>query len=163
MRHQHKKYRKRYGSPSPTRTGPIKNRTFIDDRPKIVEEKKRVGDWEIDTIIGKNRKQSIVTIVERVSKKTVCKKITSKKAELTKQATINGLKPFADLVLTITGNNGVELAEHAEISEALNAKFYFAHPYSSWERCLNENTKGLIRQYLKKGSDFTVLPMMSLI
>lgn len=153
MRHQHKKYRKRYGSPA--KTGPIKNRIFIDDRPKIVEEKKRIGDWKIDTIIGKNRKHSIVTIVERVSKKTVCKKISSKKAALTKQAIIDGLKPFADLVLTITGDNGIEFAEHEAISEALNAKFYFAHPYSSWERGLNENTNGLIRQYFKKSSDFS--------
>jgi IS30 family transposase len=122
-----------------------------------VDEKSRIGDWEIDTIIGKDRKQSIVTIVERVSKKTVCKKITSKKAELAKQATIDGLKPFADLVLTITGDNGVEFAEHEAISAVLNAQFYFAHPYSSWERGLNENTNGLIRQYFKKGSDFSVI------
>lgn len=68
LRHQHKKYRKRYGSPE--RTGQLKNRRFIDERPKVVDEKSRIGDWEIDTI-GKNRKQAIVTLVERVSKKTV--------------------------------------------------------------------------------------------
>ena len=73
LRHQNKKYRKRYGSPK--RQGPIKNRRFIDDRPAMVDEKGRVGDWEIDTIIGKNRKQAIVTIVERVSKKAVLKKV----------------------------------------------------------------------------------------
>lgn len=83
LRHQHKKYRKRYGSPA--RTGPIKNRVFIGDRPKIVDEKKRIGDWEIDTIIGKNQKQAIVTIVERFSKKTICKKIASKHASITKK------------------------------------------------------------------------------
>lgn len=80
MRHQNKKYRKRYGSPK--RQDPIKNRRFIDDRPSIVADKKRIGDWEIDTIIGKARKQAIVTIVERVSKKTVLKKVRSKTAEL---------------------------------------------------------------------------------
>lgn len=62
------------------RQGPIKNRRFIDDRPAIVDDKKRVGDWEIDTIIGKERKQAIVTIVERVSKKTVLKKVRAKTA-----------------------------------------------------------------------------------
>ena len=153
LRHQHKKYRKRYGSPA--RASPIKNRVFIDKRPAIVNEKSRIGDWEIDTIIGKNRRQAIVTIVERLSKKMVCKKMPSRKAEITKEATINALKPFANKVLTITGDNGVEFAGHEAISKALDAKFYFAHPYFSWERGLNENTNGLIRQYVKKGSDFT--------
>lgn len=153
LRHQHKKYRKRYGSP--VRNGPIKNRVFIDERPKVVNEKSRIGDWEIDTIIGGDRKQAIVTVVERFSKKTICKKITNRKAKLAKEATINALEPFSHLVLTITGDNGVEFAEHEEISKVLNTQFYFAHPYASWERGLNENTNGLIRQYLRKGADFS--------
>jgi len=152
LRHQHKKYRKRYGSPK--RQGPIKNRIFIDDRPSIVNEKKRIGDWEIDTIIGKNHQQAIVTIVERVSKKAVLKKVSAKTAQLVSDATITGLKRFSDCVLTITGDNGSEFAHHQKISESLGTDFYFAHPYASWERGLNENTNGLIRQYLKKGADF---------
>ncbi|MCC5014859.1 MULTISPECIES: IS30 family transposase [unclassified Legionella] len=152
LRHQSKKYRKRYGSPK--RNSPIKNRIFIDDRPKIVDSKTRVGDWEIDTIIGKNRKEAIITLVERVSKMTLCKKINSRKAAVTRDATISILKPFDTRVFTITGDNGVEFAEHEAISQNLAAQFYFAHPYASWERGLNENTNGLIRQYLKKGSDF---------
>jgi IS30 family transposase len=153
LRHQHKKYRKRYGSPK--RQGPIKNRRFIDYRPAIVDDKKRIGDWEIDTIIGKNRKQAIVTIVERVSKLTIIKKVDKKTAELVTQATIAGLIPISNAVLTITADNGSEFAYHDRICNELKADFYFAHPYSSWERGLNENTNGLIRQYLKKGSDFT--------
>jgi IS30 family transposase len=153
LRHQRKKYRKRYGSPA--RNGPIKDRVFIDERPKIVDEKSRIGDWEIDTIIGKGKTQAIITVVERRSKKLVCAKIPAKKAHLTKEATINALAPFTHSVLTITGDNGVEFAEHRAISKALNAQFYFAHPYSSWERGLNENTNGLVRQYFKKGSDFS--------
>lgn len=105
LRHQNKKYRKRYGSLK--RSGPIKNRVFIDERPKIVDEKRRIGDWEIDTIIGKNRKQAIVTMVERVSKLTICKKVPSKHAQLVKDAIIRGLKPFVSSVLTITGDNVV--------------------------------------------------------
>lgn len=155
LRHQHKKYRKRYGSPA--RTGPIKNRVFIDERPRIVDEKRRIGDWEIDTIIGKGRKQAIVTIVERFSKKMICAKIPCRKANVTRDAIINSLLPVSDFVLTITGDNGIEFAEHTAISKALKADFYFAHPYSSWERGLNENTNGLIRQYLKKGSDFNYI------
>ncbi len=152
LRHQNKKYRKRYGSPK--RQCPIKNRRFIDARPHIVDEKGRIGDWEIDTIIGKNRKEAIVTVVKRVSKKMVAKKINQKTAEQVTSATISGLESFAGNVLTITGDNGSEFAYHEQISEALRADFYFAHPYSSWERGLNEDTNGLIRQYLKKGSSF---------
>lgn len=152
LRHQHKKYRKRYGSPK--RQGPIKNRRFIDERPIIVDEKTRIGDWEIDTIIGKDRKQAIVSIVERYSKKTVLAKVHVKTAEVVSSSIINCLQPFSDRVLTITSDNGSEFAHHEKISSVLNADFYFAHPYSSWERGLNENTNGLVRQYLKKGSDF---------
>ena len=79
LRHQNKKYRKRYGSPK--RIGPIKNQRFIDERPKVVDEKTRIGDWEIDTIIGKQRKQAVVSIVERYSKKTILKKVIRKTAK----------------------------------------------------------------------------------
>lgn len=153
LRHQHKKYRKRYGSPE--RLGPIKNRRFIDERPIIVDNKTRIGDWEIDTIIGKNRKSAIVSIVERLSKLAVLKKVTTKTAELVAQATISGLKPISKYVLTVTGDNGAEFAQHEKISKELGTDFYFAHPYSSWERGLNENTNGLVRQYLCKGTDFS--------
>lgn len=156
LRHQNKKYRKRYGSPK--RQGPIKNRRFIDERPSEINDKRRLGDWwEIDTIIGKQQKQAIVTIVERVSKKTILKKVNSKTARLVANATIDGLFDISELVLSITSDNGSEFAWHEQISEKLNAEFYFSHPYSSWERGLNENTNGLIRQYLQKGSSFSVL------
>lgn len=153
LRHQNKKYRKRYGSPK--RQGPIKNRRFIDDRPVIVNEKKRIGDWEIDTIIGKQQKQAVVSIVERVSKKTILKKVETKTAAKVSEATIAGLRACSGAVFTITADNGSEFAYHENISKELNTDFYFAHPYSSWERGLNENTNGLVRQYLKKGSSFT--------
>ncbi len=153
LRHQNKKYRKRYGSPK--RQGPIKNRRFIEERPEIVTKKERIGDWEIDTIIGNQHNQAIVSIVERVSKKTVLAKVRKKTAEDVSQSTIGKLKPFVEKVFTITGDNGSEFAYHENISKALEADFYFAHPYSSWERGLNENTNGLVRQYLKKGSNFS--------
>lgn len=161
LRHQNKKYRKRYGSPK--RNGPIRNRRFIDERPVIVDDKHRIGDWEIDTIIGKDRKQAIVSIVERVSKKTVLRKVKAKTAELVTKATISVLKPYSDRVLTITGDNGSEFAYHEKIADKLEADFYFAHPYSSWERGLNENTNGLVRQYLKKGSDFSSITNTDLL
>jgi len=122
LRHQNKKYRKRYGSPR--YKGPIKNRCFIDDRPAIVDDKSRVGDWEIDTIIGKNRKQAVVSIIKRKSKKTILKKVKRKTAALVSKATIAGLKPLVDFALTITGDNGSEFAHH-ENKQSIEGRLLF--------------------------------------
>lgn len=127
-----------------------------------MNEKTRIGDWEIDTIVGKGHQQAIVTIVERFSKYTVMKKLENKNALLTEKAVIELLEPHQNKVCTITADNGTEFANHKKISKALNINFYFAHPYSSWERGLNENTNGLIRQYVKKGSEFTQINDKSL-
>lgn len=150
LRHQNKKYRKRYGSNH--KRGPIKNRIFIDQRPAVVNAKERLGDWEIDTIIGKDRKEAVVSIVERKSKFTILRKVNNKTAQMVTDATINGLKKYKRLVYTITADNGSEFAYHELISKELNADFYFARPYASWERGLNENTNGLVRQFIKKGA-----------
>ena len=157
LRRSLKKKKKRYGSKD--RRGQIRNRIFIDDRPKIVDEKSRIGDWEIDTVIGKNHKGALVTIVERKTKFTVIAKVKNKTAEEVTNATIALLLPFKEKVLTITADNGKEFAYHDKVAEALQANFYFAHPYHSWERGLNENTNGLIRQYVPKKHDFTTLTL----
>ena len=134
--------------------GCIKNRVSIDERPDIVDEKTRVGDWEIDLVIGKGHSGALVTIVERKMKFTVSKRINDKSAETVTLAAIALLKPFKDAVLTITADNGKEFAYHERIAKALDAKVYFADPYSSWQRGLNENTNGLLRQYWPKLTDF---------
>jgi IS30 family transposase len=152
LRHQGKKYNKRRNGKS-TR-GQIKNRVSIDDRPQVVDDKSRIGDWEIDTVIGKGHSGALVTIVERVTKLTVSSRVNSKSAADVTEATIALLKPFEDVVHTITADNGKEFAYHEEISKALSTEVYFAHPYSSWERGLNENTNGLLRQYFPKNTDF---------
>jgi len=151
LRRQGKKYDKRRNGKS-TR-GQICNRVSIDDRPSLVGEKSRIGDWEIDTMIGKGHSGALVTIVERVTKFTVSAQVNSKKAVDVTRATIALLKPFKEAVHTITADNGKEFAHHEKISKALSADVYFAHPYSSWERGLNENTNGLLRQYFPKGTD----------
>jgi IS30 family transposase len=148
-----KQRRKRYGSYN--RRGQIIDRVSIDDRPAIVERRSRMGDWELDTIIGKNHQQAIVSLSERKSRFTLIHKVERKTAQCVSRAIIKLLKPFSDQVITLTSDNGKEFAEHKKIANKLNAKFYFAHPYASWERGLNENTNGLIRQYFPKGSDFT--------
>lgn len=153
LRNKGKRYRSR-GNKKDVR-GKIKNATSIDQRPKIVEEKSRIGDWEIDTVIGKNHKQALVTIVDRKTKLTLIKKVPDKTEKSVTAATIELLKPYKEYVLTITADNGKEFAGHEKVAKALNCEYYFAHPYSSWERGLNENTNGLIRQFFPKGSSFT--------
>jgi len=120
----------------------------------VVDQKSRIGDWEIDTIVGKNHKQVIVTIVERKSKFTAMKKVENKTAELVAAASIELLLPYKEWVFTITADRGKEFAYHKQVAKALECGYYFAHPYSSWERGLNENTNGLIHQFFPKGSRF---------
>ena len=157
--HQHlrcqKQRRKRYGTYN--RRGQLIDRVSIDERPAIVDRRSRIGDWELDTIIGKNHQQAIVSLTERKSRFTLIKKVERKTAQCVSDAIIELLSPFVDHVHTLTSDNGKEFADHKNIADKLNADFYFAHPYASWERGLNENTNGLIRQYFPKGSDFTTI------
>jgi len=148
LRHS-KPYKKRTGKPDAR--GQIIGRKSIDQRPSIVDQKCRLGDWEADTVIGKGHKGVLVTLAERVSKKTLIAKVNSKHADVVTAAIIRLLKSEKNYLHTITYDNGKEFAYHDEISDALNIEGYFAHPYHSWERGLNENHNGLIRQYLPKG------------
>ena len=119
-----------------------------------MDDKSRLGDWEIDTVIGKNHKGVLITIVERLSKYTLIKKVANKTAAAVTAGIISLMKDFKHKVLTITSDNGKEFAYHRQISKALKTGFYFANPYHSWERGLNENTNGLIRQYFPKKTSF---------
>ncbi len=139
-----KPYRKRYAS-GQERRGVIKNRISIDERPEIVDEKSRIGDWEGDTVIGKNHKGGLVTLAERKSRYVLAGHIRSKHAEGVREVITGLLAPYEDKCHTITFDNGKEFAEHEKIAAALKADIYFAHPYHSWERGLNENSNGLLR------------------
>jgi len=152
LRCSSKKRRKRYGGRD--RRGQIPERVSIEERPEIVETKKRMGDWEVDTIIGKNHQCALVTAVERKTKFTCIGKVERKSSEEVTNALIKMLAPFKEHVHTITVDNGKEFAGHKQIAKALEANVYFAHPYCSWERGLNENTNGLIRQYFPKKQTF---------
>jgi IS30 family transposase len=147
--------RKRYGSYD--RRGQIKDRVSIEERPAVVERRSRIGDWEADTVIGRPGGAVLVTLVERKTRHSVFVLAPDKSAEAVKEAIVNALQPLAAQVKTITYDNGKEFAYHTAVAEALDAKGYFAHPYHSWERGLNENTNGLIRQYLPKGMSFDSL------
>jgi len=152
LRRNGRKYRKR-GAAKDTR-GIIKDRVDISQRPAIVDKKTRIGDMEIDTIIGQNHKGAILTINDRVSGFVFIEKLNGKDAMELANKAIETLSPFKEFIHTITGDNGKEFAEHKKISSDLELNFYFAKPYHSWERGANENTNGLIRQYIPKKTDF---------
>ncbi len=146
-----KSHRKTYGKPD--YRGKIPNRVSIEHRPEIVDKKERYGDWEADTIVGKKHQGAVLTLVERKSYFTLMAKLDRSLAESTKQKLINRLAPYKAHVHTITSDNGHEFAEHQQIAQKLEAQFYFTHPYSAWEKAINENTNGLIRQYLPKSEN----------
>jgi IS30 family transposase len=143
--------RKRYAS-GHDRRGVLKNRIGIEHRPAVVELKNRIGDWEGDTVIGKGHKGALVTLVERKSRYTLAHSLPSKHSAGVTQAIIDLLRPHKKVCKTLTFDNGKEFAQHEFIADCLNAKVYFAHPYCSWERGLNENTNGLLRQFFPKKS-----------
>jgi len=145
-----KKRRKRYGSYE--KRGQIPNRVWIDERPQTVEDRNRLGDWEADTIIGKGRKGAIVTLVDRKRRFLRMGLVARRTKDAVADTIISLLAGLP--VHTITCDNGKEFADHEEIALALDAEVYFAHPYSSWERGTNENTNGLIRQYIPKDTKF---------
>ena len=143
-----KQRKKRYGSAD--KRGQLKNRVSIDERPVVVDRRNRIGDWEIDTVIGRQGGAVLVTAAERKTRLSVVALSTDKTAKSVKDALVEALTPFVTDIKTLTYDNGKEFALHETIAEELQAKGYFAHPYHSWERGLNENMNGLIRQYAPK-------------
>ena len=154
LRHKQKPYRKRYGSASTNSAKGIPDRVDIDERPEIINNRQRVGDWEGDTVIGAKHKGAIVTLDERVSKLRLALPMVGKLALDTKEAIIELLEPIKPFVKSITFDNGKEFAKHKDIANSLECDTYFAKPYHSWERGQNENANGLLRQYFPKGMSF---------
>ena len=137
--------------------GVIPGRVDIAERPAVVESKRRVGDWELDTIIGARHRGALVSMVDRCSKFTFLRGVERKTSSAVGGAILACLRPASALAHTLTADNGKEFAGHREVAAGLSAGFYFATPYHSWERGLNEHTNGLVRQYLPKATDFTDL------
>ena len=155
LRHTAKKYNRRKGKTSGR--GLIPGRVDIAERPAIVAEKSRIGDWEGDAIIGRSLKGAILTHVDRTSKYTKLAILPDRSAVSVQKACDASLLSIAHKIETITYDNGKEFAGHVQIAAKLGARIYFAKPYHSWERGLNEHTNGLVRQYFPKGSDFSTL------
>jgi len=112
-----------------------------------VNSRQRLGDWEMDTVIGKGQQRAIVTLTERKSRLALIRKVDQRTAQAVKDAILVLLQPLMAQTHTLTSDNGKEFALHQQIAEQLKATFFFSHPYSAWERGTNENTNGLLRQH----------------
>lgn len=156
LRVAHKARRKPYGKPS--QRGQIPNRVSIEERPAAVEERDRLGDWEGDTVVGKGRTGHVLTNVDRASRYLVARTLERPTAQAVSDALYDAMRRMPpEKRRTQTFDNGREFARHETIADRLRVSVYFAHPYSSWERGTNENTNGLLRQYLPKSRDFSTL------
>lgn len=151
-----KPYRKRYGS-GRERRGRIPGRIGIEQRPLEVESRDRIGHWEADTVQGRRRSGALLSLVERRSRLTRLAKLPRASASAVRQGVRRRLKPIAHAVDSLTADNGREFAFHRRIAADLDADFYFADPYAAWQRGTNENTNGLVRQYLPQSRDMTTL------
>jgi IS30 family transposase len=139
----------------PETRGQLKDCRTIVGRPQVVNSKGRYGDWEGDTIVSPGRRSGLTTMVERKSQYLRVRKTNSLKSRDTMRAANSSLKDLPDKLLrTITLDNGKEFAEHHRLTDRLGADVYFAQPYASYQRGLNENTNGLLRQFFPKGTDF---------
>lgn len=155
LRTQGKRYRKRGAAKD--KRGVIPDKVSIEHRPKIVDDRTRIGDIEIDLIIGKNHKKAILTANDRVTGKAKMALLESKSAEQTTQKVVEILSEWKSFIKTITSDNGKEFSKHKEIAKALGIDYFFARPYHSWERGANENLNGLVRQYFPKTYDFNLI------
>lgn len=148
-----KKRRKRYGS-GRQRRGHIPNRTPISERPAVVDERTRLGDWEGDLVIGHGHSGALVTLTERRSQVVMIGKVAGKSAAPVRSVLSDMLKKVKSVSHTLTLDNGKEFAQHERLAKDTGIKTYFADPYASWQRGLNEQINGLIRQYLPKQRRF---------
>ena len=152
MRHMSKLWRKRRGSPA-TR-GRLTGKRHISQRPPDIELRRELGHSEGDTVMGCDQRHCVLTLVDRASGYLVIKKMDSRTKEQGSAALARAIIAMGGLVKTITLDNGTEFHDYKSVEDTFGVDFYFATPYHSWERGTNENTNGLIRQYLPKGMCF---------
>jgi IS30 family transposase len=156
LRQSHIQRQKRASSRQ--KRGLIPNRVGIEQRPSIASAKTQIGHWEGDTIIGGNHLGAIATHVDKASKFLVARVMKSRTAVEMNQVSIAAFSAItADKRRTFTFDNGKEFSKHQQMARALGVQCYFANPYHSWERGLNEHTNGLIRQFFPKGTNFKIV------
>ena len=133
----------------------VEDKKSIEERPAIVSQKTEFGHWEIDLIVGAGNKGAILTLVEMTTKMLFMRKLKEgKKAKSLADELIDMTLPYKNYIKTITADNGNEFSDFKRVEKKLDLQFFFAHPYSSWERGLSEHTNGLVRQYIPKNTDF---------
>ena len=155
LRGARKKRRKRYGAYDSR--GRLAGKRHISERPLAAEQRSEVGHWEIDTVIGTGSRHCLVTIVDRKTGYVVIGKLRARTKEHTNRRTLRLMRRHPQRFKTITADNGTEFHDYAQIERATGIAFYFATPHHSWERGTNENTNGLIRQYVPKGTSMAKL------
>jgi len=161
LRIARKPRRKPYGQPS--RRGQIPGKRSIDERPDQANERRRLGDWEGDTLVGKGRKGYLLTCVDRASRYLMARKVKACAAEPVAERLRQTIRRLPDSKRhTLTLDNGREFARPVELERRLSVKIFFAHPYHAWERGTNENTNGLLRQYMPKDCDLSLLSPIQL-
>jgi len=137
----------------------LEDMTSIEERPAEVADRTVPGHWEGDLIIGKNRRSALGTLVERMSRTTILVPLNNREAVTVRKSFAREIKQVPhQMKLTLTYDQGREMAEHKLFSKQTEVKVYFAHPGSPWERGTNENTNGLVRQFFPKGTDFNRIP-----
>jgi transposase, IS30 family len=155
MRHMSKAWRKRKGSP--TTRGRLLGKRHISERPAAVEQRQEIGHCEADTVMGSDQHHCVLTLVERVTGLLIMKKLASRTKESASAALAQACIKLSGIIKTITLDNGTEFHGYKSVEDVFGVKCYFATPYHSWERGTNENTNGLVRQYLPKGMCFKKL------
>jgi transposase, IS30 family len=149
--------------PGDDRRGRIPRQVSIEGRPRVVDARRRYGDWEGDTVVGARQSGAVVTLVERKSGYLLSAKSCDRKARRVADKIQSRLGRLpARLRRTATFDNGKEFAEHERLSKRLGMNVYFAQPYCSWQRGTNEHTNGLLRQFLPKGTDLRTVSWQEL-
>lgn len=154
LRRSNKKYRRKYGTAQNKESG-IKNRVSIEERAEIVDYRERAGDLEGDTMIGAKQKGALLTMNDRVTKKLSITKLKNKTSDHVCEQMIKAVDTFPGKKHTCTLDNGTEFAGHENFTDETGIDVFFCHPRAPEERGSNENTNGLIRQYLPKGTDLS--------
>lgn len=156
LRREHKRRYRRRSAHQPSNQRKLADMVLIDKRPPSVNERIVPGHWEGDLLIGKNRQSAMGSLTERTTRTTILVPLKNRTALEVRKAFVRELKKIPEQMrLTLTYDQGREMAQHQLFAKQTNMQVYFAHPGSPWERGTNENTNGLIRQYFPKGTDFS--------
>lgn len=155
LRGARKQRRKRYGAYDSR--GRLAGKRHISERPLAAEHRSEIGHWEIDTVIGKGDRHCLVSVVERKTGYVLIGKLRARTKEHTNRRTLRLMRRHPQRFKTVTADNGTEFHNYSQLEQATGAAFFFATPYHSWERGSNENTNGLIRQYVPKGTSMATL------